>query len=331
MEMKMTLGNETINLMKLIILSVDLLTFVTLFTVWLALKRAALNGTNATLFVVPLVLAIPLVLALSWGLLWTLNPTLSAMRLLPPPFGQAGGILGLVVGLTSLLFLPAVRAYFKTADIMTLATVGPWRALYGFILLVIGLMGGLPAAFFWSAAAGDIIAGLWALSLIPRRDSVTQKELLAWNILGLLDLLHVLAVGAINLRPFYLASPEIPGLNLLPLVGVPVFIALHAMTLFGMIARRKVGEHSLRKGRTAVAAVMFLIASIGALVASVQPSEAQQPSPQLTDKEQSSCRSDAIRLCFFSLANAENTRACLRSKKPDLSQPCRKLIEARGN
>jgi hypothetical protein len=85
------------------------------------------------------------------------------------------------------------------------------------------------------------------------------------------------------------------------------------------------------KSLTVVAAIMFWVASVGAFVASVQPSGAQHPSPQLTEQEQSSCRSDAIRLCFFNLANAESTRACLRGKKPDLSPPCRKLIEARGN
>jgi hypothetical protein len=53
------------------------------------------------------------------------------------------------------------------------------------------------------------------------------------------DLAHVLVLGAINLRPFYLANPDIAPLNLLPLAGVPVFLALHGMTLWGIAARRK--------------------------------------------------------------------------------------------
>jgi hypothetical protein len=67
---------------------------------------------------------------------------------------------------------------------------------------------------------------------------VTQRELIAWNALGLIDLLHVIMLAAIHLRPFFLAQPDLPTLNLLPLVGVPVFIALHVLTLWGLFARR---------------------------------------------------------------------------------------------
>lgn len=58
---------------------------------------------------------------------------------------------------------------------------------------------------------------------------------------------------------------------------------------------------------------------------------AQQPSRALTAEEQSMCRADAIRFCFFSIANAEALRACLRSKKAQLSPSCQKLISSRGN
>jgi hypothetical protein len=58
---------------------------------------------------------------------------------------------------------------------------------------------------------------------------------------------------------------------------------------------------------------------------------AQQPSRGLTAEEQSMCRADAIRYCFFSIANAEALRSCLRSKKLSLSAPCQKLITSRGN
>jgi hypothetical protein len=57
---------------------------------------------------------------------------------------------------------------------------------------------------------------------------------------------------------------------------------------------------------------------------------AQQPSPDLSREEQAACRSDAIRLCFFSIPGADGLRACLRRNKPNLSPPCRALIESRG-
>jgi hypothetical protein len=63
----------------------------------------------------------------------------------------------------------------------------------------------------------------------------------------------------------------------------------------------------------------------------VATAQAQQPSRDLSNEEQAACRSDAIRLCFFKISNAEALKACLRSNKPDLSPSCKKLIESRGN
>lgn len=73
---------------------------------------------------------------------------------------------------------------------------------------------------------------------------------------------------------------------------------------------------------------LFLFAT---LMAVAPAAYAQTPAPQITAEEQALCRPDAIRLCFFKLANADALRACLRSKKPALSAPCRALIEKRGN
>jgi hypothetical protein len=178
------------------------------------------------------------VIALAWGAAWTWYPPLAGMRLLAPPGGQAGAVIALVVSLVSLLAIPAVRTLFRTADVSHLVGLGAWRLVYGAMLMVVGSLGGLPAAFFVSAGIGDMVVGLWALWLIMRRASVTQRELIAWNALGLIDLLHVITLAAIHLRPFFLAQPDLPALNLLPLVGVPVFIALHVLTLWGLFARR---------------------------------------------------------------------------------------------
>jgi hypothetical protein len=76
--------------------------------------------------------------------------------------------------------------------------------------------------------------------------------------------------------------------------------------------------------------------AIGALTAALVlapavSASAQQPSRDLSAEEQSMCRADAIRFCFFSIANAEALRMCLRSKKVQLSAPCQKLISSRGN
>jgi hypothetical protein len=79
--------------------------------------------------------------------------------------------------------------------------------------------------------------------------------------------------------------------------------------------------------RTAIiVAVALSVGSYGGATA-----YAQRPSKDLSSTEQAACRSDAIRLCFFSIANADALKDCLRGKKPDLSASCRKLLESRGN
>jgi hypothetical protein len=203
----------------------DLLTPLTVFSVWLTLRRA--DSTSFS----PRLLAVPLLLVLLWGALWTWWPTLAAMRFAPPPFSQAGAILSVIVSLNLLRFIPRVRQMFQTINVQRLVDLGVWRVVYGSILLLIGLQNGLPPEFFWSAAAGDIFVGLWAITIIFQRPNVSLREILAWNVVGLLDLLHVLFLGVLYLANFYASHPDVPVLNLLPLVGVPLLLVLHIYTL----------------------------------------------------------------------------------------------------
>ena len=177
---------------------------------------------------------------LAWGALWVWFPPLAEIRFAPPPFGQILGILGVVLTFIAFRFTAPMRAYWQSAKLETLTWNGPWRAVYGLALLAIGLGGGLPTEFFWSAAVGDIAVGIWAIAILARGTSVKRGEIVGWNILGALDLFHVLVLGAIFLRPFYLANPEIQFLNLLPLAGVPLLLVTHIMTLSGFAAQRRI-------------------------------------------------------------------------------------------
>jgi len=129
------------------------------------------------------------------------------------------------------------RRLFAAPDLRPVFLLYGWRAVFGGLLLAIGLSGGLPPGFFWSAAIGDMLIGLWALAIAARWPGVSRTETLAWNAAGLLDLVHVLALGATALRGFYGANSELERLSLLPLFGVPAFIALHIL-LFPVFARR---------------------------------------------------------------------------------------------
>ncbi|MCM0019533.1 MAG: hypothetical protein NBV67_06035, partial [Tagaea sp.] len=200
-------------------------------SLWWLLVRARLDGPS------PTAIAVPLAIALGWGMLWAFVPELSARRLNPPPAGQAGVILTVLFGSIALLALPSVRRFFRTARLELLVAIGPWRIVYGGALLSIGTQGGLPAGFFWSVALGDIAVGIWAIVILAR-GAVSTRHLAIWNVAGMIDLAHALALGAVHLRPFFLANADVPPLNLLPLAGVPVFLAVHVMTLWGLWARR---------------------------------------------------------------------------------------------
>ena len=215
----------------MLVASVDWLMPLTFATIWWVMWRSRVEGPTGGQ------MAIPLVLALGWGMLWSFVPALAGMRLVPPPGGQAGAILALLVALVGLLVIPAVREFFRTVNPEKLVLIGPWRVVYGGLILAIGLNGGLPQQFFWSVALGDIAVGLWACWIMLAGSRISTRHLVAWNAVGALDLMQVLALGALHLRGFFLANPDIPALNLLPLAGVPIFLAIHLLTLWGVWAR----------------------------------------------------------------------------------------------
>jgi hypothetical protein len=169
-----------------------------------------------------------LFIVLAWGLAWSVGP-LKQIRL-DVPVAQPLAILTSIVFLTAVGFMPPGKQYFRTVPIKLLLQLGLWRVIFGALLIVSGLAGRLPDAFFWSAGIGDILAGLWALALANRTESSSRHMLLACNVFGLFDLVHVLSLGALFLAPFFLANPKVEFLTLLPFVGVPTMIAIHIHT-----------------------------------------------------------------------------------------------------
>lgn len=185
----------------------------------------------------PGALAVVVAAAFGWGAAHSFYPPLVAWRAGFFP-AQPIVIFSLVVALSLLSRTAPGVAYFRAAKLGPLIALYGWRTVFGSALLVLGLSGALPDAFFWVAAIGDIVVGLWALSMLPRMTSVTRWELLAWNVIGLVDLLNVLRLGLLELRPFYEANLNVPRLALLPLFGVPFFVALH-IQLFRTIWRHR--------------------------------------------------------------------------------------------
>ena len=208
-----------------LILLQDVLTVVLVAHVCWVLRRAFGIGNLSQAIV-----AAPLI-ALAWGALWSYVPALSAMRLAPPPLGQAGVIVLTLVGMTILWLSPHVKKRVGNFDPSPLLGMAVWRMVFGMSVLAVGVAGGLPPSFFWSVGLGDIFVGLVGFGLMVRGAPVTHRQFVFWNLIGLVDLSHVLLLGAITLIPFFNANPELPFVNLLPLVGVPLLLSLHILGL----------------------------------------------------------------------------------------------------
>ena len=100
----------------------------------------------------------------------------------------------------------------------------------------------LPGLFAWPAGLGDIAIGVTApwivVALIRRPGFVTGPIFVIWNLLGILDLVVAVSLGALN-------SGFVPGLAgemttaamaqlplvLIPAYLVPLFIMLHLAAL----------------------------------------------------------------------------------------------------
>jgi hypothetical protein len=148
----------------------------------------------------------------------------------------------LLVFLAAYLGSEAFRQLVLSADLRVLTAIQAWRA-GGLGFLALYAHDVLPGLFAWPAGLGDIFIGVTApwvmLALIRRPGFMASRLFLAWNLLGILDL--VVAVGTGVLSSGFVAGlagavttapmAELP-LVLIPAYFVPLFIMLHLAALF---------------------------------------------------------------------------------------------------
>jgi hypothetical protein len=171
----------------------------------------------------------------------------------PPIPILLGVTVPLVVFLAAYLGSKAFRALVLGADLRVLTAVQAWRA-GGLSFLALYAHDVLPGLFAWPAGLGDIFIGVTApwvmLALIRQPGFMASRLFLAWNLLGILDL--VVAVGTGVLSSGFVAGlagaittapmAELP-LVLIPVYFVPLFIMLHLAALFQ-------GRHSPASGHS---------------------------------------------------------------------------------
>ncbi|HZM82585.1 MAG TPA: hypothetical protein VFC19_43265 [Candidatus Limnocylindrales bacterium] len=146
-----------------------------------------------------------------------------------------------VVGGTVLLVLlsriPAVAAQMAGPTVK-LVVPQAYRITGGVFLIAMAL-GQLPPVFALPAGLGDIAVGAGALAIVFSGHQPSRKTLVWFNILGILDLVVAVGIGAlaglgpaqlIHTSPSTLAVTTLP-LALIPTVAVPLVAALHVVSL----------------------------------------------------------------------------------------------------
>src|SRR5512143_590838 len=147
----------------------------------------------------------------------------------------------IIVFLAAYWFLGRFRDLVSSMDLQFAAGIQAWRfGGLGFIALY--AYGVLPGLFAWPAGLGDMAIGftaVWVLrALRDRPDFVKSRAYRTWNLLGILDLVTAVSLGAVSayfgigisetITTFPMA--RLP-LVLIPAFLVPLFIMLHLTSL----------------------------------------------------------------------------------------------------
>ena len=155
------------------------------------------------------------------------------LQALQPPLPQLTLIALTVGALLATARVPAVRAWALSVDVRILVAFHLTRFV-GSYFLVLYARGELPYAFAVPGGWGDILVASLALLLLlsgPPETAGRLRAYVAWNVLGLLDILFVVATAA----RLGLAAPasmeallRLP-LSLLPTFLVPLIITSHVV------------------------------------------------------------------------------------------------------
>lgn len=144
-----------------------------------------------------------------------------------------------------LAILPRSRFVANVLDATPLSSLVGVQTLrvLGVVFLVEWALGSLPGVFALPAAIGDIATGLLAFpvaSLAARKSPWTTSVVYSWTALGLADFVSALATGFLSSpgrfqilaldHPNLIASAD--PLVLIPVFGVPLFMLLHAITIW---------------------------------------------------------------------------------------------------
>lgn len=159
-----------------------------------------------------------------------------------PPFAMAIAVGAPLLSFFAWLRLSrSFREFALSLDLRLIAGIQAWRwAGLGFLSLYAHKI--LPAMFALPAGLGDMAIGFVApwmvLALVRESDFAASAAFIRWNVLGILDLIVAVTLGALSATLTTGAAGEISSapmstlpLLLIPAFLVPLFVVLHAVAL----------------------------------------------------------------------------------------------------
>ena len=150
----------------------------------------------------------------------------------PPPVIAGALTVALLIAVT---LSPAIRAHVRSFGLRSFVAFHITRIAAGAYFLFLYRRGELASAFALPAGWGDIAVGIAAiivaLTCFPIRGSSHRIALLAWNTVGLIDILFVLSTAARLFLgdPVALAMFARLPLVLLPTFVVPIVLSTHVL------------------------------------------------------------------------------------------------------
>jgi len=219
---------------------------------WLALQRTTLDRRARTLTWLAVVLPL-----LAWYFaVWQFARTggfaqrfaLGGVRLTPVPFAI---VLPLLIALPLLLRSARMAAVLDAVSPAWLVGFQAYRVL-GYVFLVRWAAGELPGVFALPAGIGDVLVGALALPAALYLASGARggwAAAVAWNLLGILDLVTAITLGALTstgrlpVEVANVASSSFP-LVMIPAFAVPLSLILHGVSLRQLLRLRR-REHGV--------------------------------------------------------------------------------------
>jgi hypothetical protein len=171
------------------------------------------------------------------GVWFVLAVTLSALHVIQTEPGRPPLALGLAAGIPIVVFLvgfsvsTGLREFLLSLNPRILTAIQSWR-LVGFVFLVLAAYGILPKVFALPAGWGDIAIGATApLAAAILAKAEHRRSFLAWQALGMLDLVMAVALGALagtlNPQGIVTSPMTVLPLSLIPTFAVPLLLMLH--------------------------------------------------------------------------------------------------------